>query len=205
MSRVISEASSATWELGKVSRFRKDSRVGTAFHKSTSRRMTTNWYFNWDLCMVPDEFVEAVEAAGAPFGIIPAGEQAVDIARVEAGLMIPGCDYGQFGNPNLLSGSHCKMARNQDRLVSPYDLNGGAFVSLDKDFIGKAGLQAEQANGGARYDLLGLEIDWRAIVTHCGDQGIAPLIGTKVDWEGRGLCLNGKDCGWASSERALFK
>src|SRR5579862_8016054 len=51
------KASGAKWELGKVSRFREDSRVGTAFHKSTSRRMTTNWYFNWDLCMVPDEFV----------------------------------------------------------------------------------------------------------------------------------------------------
>jgi aminomethyltransferase len=371
MSPVTSKASNATWELGKVSRFRKDSRVGTAFHKSTSRRMTTNWYFNWDLCMVPDEFVnyaqelhairtnvamadmspltkcvvagpdacralnyfvtrdigkmevgqvyytpmcdtggklmsdalvfretdtryrvtadpvadwlaefssgfditledvtdhfgiltlqgprsrdvleaatgqdwqslnfsrlvktrlgnipievgrtgftgelgyelcvsadraddlwEAVEAAGAPFGIIPAGEQAVDIARVEAGLMIPGCDYGQSWSRNLPSGSHCKMARNQERLVSPYDLNCGAFVSLDKDFIGKAALQKEQADGGGRYDLLGLEIDWRAIVTHCSEQGIAPLIGMKVDWEGRNLCLNGKDCGWASS------
>jgi aminomethyltransferase len=363
------KASGAKWELGKVSRFREDSRVGTAFHKSTSRRMTTNWYFNWDLCMVPDEFVNyadelqairtnvamadmspltkcvvvgpdackalnyfvtrdiskmevghvyytpmcdaggkmlsdalifreeankyrvtadpvlnwlaqigsgfditledvtdtlgiltlqgprsrdvlqattgqdwrslnfsrlvktrvgdievevgrtgftgelgyelcvsadraddlwnAVEAGGAPFGIIPAGEQAIDIARVEAGLMIPGCDYGQPGN--LPSGSHCKMSRNQDRLVSPYDLNCAGFVSLDKDFIGKAALQKEQANGGGRYALFGLDIDWRAIVTHCSDQGIAPLIGMKVDWEGRDLSVNGKDCGWASS------
>ena len=369
VSQVTNTGIVAKWQLGEVSRFREDSRVGTAFHKSTSKRMTTNWYFNWDLCMVPDEFVnyaeelnairtnvamadmspltkcvvsgpdacnalnyfvardvskvgigqvyytpicdaggkvmtdalvfreeesryrvtsdpvadwfaqnragfdialeevtddygiltlqgprsrdvlealtgqdwqslgfsrlvkthvgaievevgrtgftgelgyefcvaadraddlwDAVEAGGAKFGIIPAGEQALDIARTEAGLLISGCDYGQ--PRNFPSGSHCKMARNQGRLVSPYDLNYGAFVSLGKDFIGKAVLEKEQADGGGRYCLLGLEIDWRAIVTHCTDQGIAPLIGMKVDWEGRDLYLNGKECGWASS------
>ena len=40
---------------------------------------------------------EAVAAAGAPFGIQPAGEYAIDIARVEAGLILISADYTGAG------------------------------------------------------------------------------------------------------------
>ncbi|MCY3617304.1 MAG: hypothetical protein OXH67_13725 [Acidimicrobiaceae bacterium] len=36
---------------------------------------------------------DAVAEAGADFGLRPCGEWAIDVARVEAGLLIPGPDY----------------------------------------------------------------------------------------------------------------
>jgi hypothetical protein len=52
---------SKTWRVGKVSRFRLGGHTGTAFHRSTAALATTNWYFNWDLRMVPDEYVDYSE------------------------------------------------------------------------------------------------------------------------------------------------
>ena len=58
-------SSENVWDKGLVSRFRLDGNMGSPFHQRTSALATTNWYFNWDLRMVPDEFVDFAEEVKA--------------------------------------------------------------------------------------------------------------------------------------------
>ncbi len=62
-------------------------------------------------------------AAGQPFGLLPLGMQALDRARIEAGLLASGAEF--------------------DDLTSPYQAGIGWTVALKKpDFVGKAALEA---------------------------------------------------------------
>src|ERR1700691_4464518 len=56
---------SKVWAEGCVSRFRLDGNMGTPFRQRTSALATTNWFFNWDLRVVPNEFVDFAEEVKA--------------------------------------------------------------------------------------------------------------------------------------------
>ena len=140
---------------------------------------------------------DAVEQAGKPYGIIPAGQYALDILRIEAGLLITGCDYTNAG-PDP-SGSHCKASSHPDRLASPFEVNMGALVDLSKDdFIGKSALVKEKKNG-TKVQMRGVEIDWHSVVDLYVRQGIAPQISPKADWEGSDIFIDDEHVGWISS------
>lgn len=141
---------------------------------------------------------EAVEQAGLPFGIRAVGEQALDIARVEAGLFITGADYGHAGPEP--TGSHTIQSLRKDRQQTPLDLGLGKFVNFNKpDFVGRAALKRLSDTGGGTHDLLGLDIDWRAVVDQYVSKGRFPLRNTKVDWEGMDIQRGDQNIGWASS------
>lgn len=125
---------------------------------------------------------EAVDDAGKPFGIRPAGEYAIDVARVEAGLLIPGPDYANAGTDP--TGSHTVSATDPECISSPFELRMGTFVDLNKgDFVGKEALLAEQAAGGPERKMVGLQIDWRALVELHLDRGVPPNVSPRVRWE----------------------
>ena len=146
-----------------------------------------------DAPVVWDAFYEA----GQEFGVKPAGEYAIDIARVEAGLLIAGCDYANAG-PDP-SGSHTIASHDPEFISSPYELNMEFFVDLDKpEFMGKKALKEEHAKGSARK-LIGLDIDWRAISSLFVEQEIAPTISPRVNWNPLRLYLDNEYMGWASS------
>ena len=72
---------------------------------------------------------------GSRYGILPAGIIALDIARVEAGLIMIAVDY--------VSGTHAVI---ESQKSSPYEIGLGWAVSPDKgDFIGRRALAAERA------------------------------------------------------------
>ena len=50
--------SAASWQRAATSRFRVDGSIGTPFHTRTAALNTTPWIFNWDICHVPDEYVD---------------------------------------------------------------------------------------------------------------------------------------------------
>ena len=92
---------------------------------------------------------DRVMAAGRPWGIEPAGLDAMDVTRVEAGFIMNGVDYW--------SAHHCPI---EARKSTPYELGLGWTVQLGRgDFVGQATLVEEWARG-PRRKLVGLELDW---------------------------------------------
>lgn len=138
----------------------------------------------------------AVASAGAPFGIQPAGEYAIDIARVEAGLILISADYTGAG-PDAPSAD---VAPNPEDFVTPYELGLGHCVKLDKaaDFIGRDALAAEHRRGRGRC-VVGLTFDVEGIVQLFLDAGLSPDVSPRVRWDHLSLRAGGDVVGRASS------
>ena len=82
---------------------------------------------------------DAVMEAGKNYRILPAGLDALDVARVEAGFIMNGVDY--------FSANHCFIDSRQS---TPYEVGLGWTVQLDRDpFIGQAALRKEKERGSA--------------------------------------------------------
>ena len=109
----------------------------------------------WDVLM--DE--------GHAFDIHAAGMLALDVARVEAGLLLIDVDFNSS-----------KKALVEEQMYSPYEMGLGRLVNLDKSrFVGQAALIAEQKRGHAR-DIVGLEIDWPQVESIYEDVGLPPAV-----------------------------
>src|SRR4030088_1340560 len=77
---------------------------------------------------------DALMDAGRKFDIHPAGMLALDVARIEAGLLLIEVDY-----------ISSKKALIPEQKYSPYELGFGKMVHLDKEtFVGKAALLQQQ-------------------------------------------------------------
>ncbi|MCG7522541.1 aminomethyltransferase family protein [Ruegeria sp. Ofav3-42] len=132
---------------------------------------------------------EAVAKAGAQFDILPAGAWALDIARIEAGLLIVGYDYTSAGPDGGAAGVYAAGTLR----ASPLDLGLGRLIDYDGgDFVGKAALSAKTESGDHRQ-LVGLEIDWK------GFESDAPGNLTRVRWYPASLTADGRDAGFATS------
>ncbi len=112
---------------------------------------------------------DAVQEAGQEFGIQPAGEWAIDVARIEAGLLIAGYDYDMSGPDPGQDG----LITSPEHQATPYELGMGRFVDLDAgDFVGKQALAA--LAGTPAKTLVGLELDWRGILAAYAQRGLMP-------------------------------
>ena len=101
--------------------------------------------------------------AGRRFDIHPTGMLALDVARIEAGLILADVDYVSS-----------KKAVIPSQKYSPYELGLGKLVHLEKDsFIGKQALVKETKRGPERV-LTGLEIDWNEVESLFDDVGLPP-------------------------------
>jgi aminomethyltransferase len=92
---------------------------------------------------------DAIMAAGAPHGIAPLGFEALDMVRIEAGLVFGGYDF--------------------DATTDPFEAGIGFTVPAKKeeDYIGKAALARRRASPARR--LVGLEIEGNEKAGH-GDK-----------------------------------
>jgi aminomethyltransferase len=103
--------------------------------------------------------------AGAPYDITPTGMLALDVARIEAGLILLDVDY---------TGS--KKALIPSQAYSPYEIGLGRLVTLEKaPFIGQAALRCEAARGSARQ-LVGLDVDWDDLERLFAEAGLPPQV-----------------------------
>jgi aminomethyltransferase len=108
---------------------------------------------------------DALIATGSRHGITPCGILALDMARVEAALMLLDVDY---------ISAHKALIESQKS--SPYELNLGWTVDLSKEwFVGKDALAAEQAHGPA-WRFVGLEIDWVSLEKLFAAVGLPPRL-----------------------------
>ena len=106
---------------------------------------------------------DAVMESGKRFDIHAAGMLALDVARVEAGLLLIEVDY-----------SSSKKALIASQKYSPYELGFAKMVHLNKEnFIGKAALEQDQKQGVARQ-FVGLEIDWTEVEARYETFGLTP-------------------------------
>jgi aminomethyltransferase len=107
---------------------------------------------------------DAMVTAGREFDLKPAGMLALDVARIEAGLILIEVDY--FSS---------KRALIPSQKYSPCELNFGRMVHFEKEhFIGRSALLAEQRAGGPARRLVGLEIDWTEVESVYEKLDLAP-------------------------------
>ena len=117
----------------------------------------------WDRALkVFDELM----AKGKPFDIHPAGMVALDVARIEAGLILIEVDY--FSS---------KRALIEEQKYSPGEIGLGKLVDLKKEsFVGRDALALEQKRGGPARSLVGLEINWSEVEALYEKIGMAPQV-----------------------------
>ena len=111
---------------------------------------------------------DTVMEAGSAFGARPAGMLALDVARVEAGLILLEVDY-----------TSSRLALIPEQAYSPFELGIlGRFVDFDKaaDFVGKRALEAERDRGGPARRLVGLEAEWDGIEAAFAAQDLPPAL-----------------------------
>jgi aminomethyltransferase len=108
---------------------------------------------------------DALMEAGRAFDIHPAGMLALDVARIEAGLLLIEVDFNSS-----------KKALIEEQKYSPFELGLGRLVHANKNrFIGQAALLAEQQRGSAR-EIVGLEIDWPEVEQLYENVGLPPAV-----------------------------
>jgi glycine cleavage system T protein (aminomethyltransferase) len=101
--------------------------------------------------------------AGRRFDIHPTGMLALDVARIEAGLILADVDY-----------ISSKKAMIPSQKYSPAEIGLGRLVHYEKQsFIGRAALLQEKKTGPPRT-LVGLEIDWNDFEKLFDRQGLTP-------------------------------
>ena len=132
---------------------------------------------------------EALSAAGAAYGIRPAGMLALDVVRLEAGLILLEVDY-----------TSARHAMNPEQNYSPGEIGLGRLVSFDKaDFVGRLALEREARDGGPKRRLVGLQLDWNDIEGLFSAQGLPPAISPSVDRSHRPVFVGGRQVGRATS------
>ena len=133
---------------------------------------------------------DAVFEAGGAFGIHPAGIRALDVSRVEAGLILIEAEY-----------TSARHAISPEQMYSPFEIGLGRLVNFGKsaDFNGRRALLAEQRSGGPARRLVGLELDWAGIEEMYAKHGLAPAISPFVDRSPVPVYREGRQIGRATS------
>jgi len=108
---------------------------------------------------------DALGSKGKTFDMHPAGMLALDIARIEAGLILIEVDY-----------TSSKKSLIAAQKFSPAEIGLGKLVDLKKEtFVGREALAGE-AKKGAERALVGLEINWNEVEALYDGVGMAPQV-----------------------------
>jgi aminomethyltransferase len=108
---------------------------------------------------------DALMKKSSAFDLHPAGMLALDVARIEAGLLLIDVDYNSS-----------KKAMIEQQKYSPFELGLGRLVHLQKErFVGREALIQEQRNGYTRQ-IVGLEIDWPSVERIYDEIGLPPAM-----------------------------
>jgi aminomethyltransferase len=108
---------------------------------------------------------DALIEGGRAFDIHPAGMLALDVARIEAGLLLIDIDFNSS-----------KKSLIEDQKYSPFEMGLGRLVHLDKNrFVGQNALLAEKKKGPPR-EIVGLEIDWPEVAALYEEVGLPPAV-----------------------------
>jgi aminomethyltransferase len=114
----------------------------------------------WDAAL---QVWDAIADAGRAFDLHPTGMLALDIARIEAGLLLIDVDFHSS-----------RKALIESQKYSPFELGMARLVDFKKGpFVGRAALTGERLRGHARQ-IVGLEIDWTDVERLYESVGLPP-------------------------------
>ncbi len=126
--------------------------------------------------------------AGQPLGLRPAGLAALDLARIEAGLLLIEVDYVSS-----------LKALTERRKSTPYELGLGWTVALDgPDFVGRRALLRNHARG-AEWALVGLEVEWSELDRLYSSFDLAPQVAGRATRMAAPVYRDGIQVGQATS------
>jgi aminomethyltransferase len=131
---------------------------------------------------------DTIIGAGQPFDIKPVGMLALDVARVEAGLLLVDVDF---------NGS--RKAAIAAQKYTPYQMGLGRLVSAGKGpFIGRDALAAERQRTPRRA-IVGLEVDWTDVEALYEREGLAPVAPGAASRQPVPVVVNGLQVGRATT------
>lgn len=108
------------------------------------------WVDKDDALRVWDRLFEVA----SPYGVIPVGQDALLITRIEAGLLLVDVDFHS-----------ARFAWNDDQRATPLELGLGWMIrdldSDDRRFIGRSSIEREIARGSSRWTTTGVVVDWK--------------------------------------------
>ncbi len=113
------------------------------------------------------ELWDALMETGRAYALRPAGILALDVVRVEAGLILLEVDY--------TSSMHALIP---EQSYSPGEIGLGRLVALDKEtpFVGREALRREAKTGGPCRRLVGLDLDWVGMERLYAAQDLTPAL-----------------------------
>ena len=145
----------------------------------------------YEIWIPSDEAVKVWDAlmeAGRAFDIHPTGMLALDVARIEAGLLLIDVDFHSS-----------KKALIESQKYSPFEMGLGRLVNLDKGrFVGQAALVEEQRRGHPR-EIVGLDIDWTGVERLYDEAGLPPAVSPIASRVAVPVYKNGAQTGRATS------
>jgi aminomethyltransferase len=131
---------------------------------------------------------DALAAAGTAFDLHAAGMLALDIARIEAGLLLIDVDFHSS-----------RKAMIESQKYSPSELGLGRLVDLAKGpFVGCSALVEEQRRG-VRRQIVGLEVDWTEVERLYEAVGLPPTAPATASRVAVPVYRDGKQVGRATS------
>ena len=131
---------------------------------------------------------DAIFDAGKTLGIEPAGLDAMDVTRVEAGFIMLGVDF--YSAP---------MCTIESRKSTPFELGLGWTVKLGRGpFVGAQALARLKGEDPA-YQIVGLDISWPELEKLYEEYGLPPSLPAFVDREPIPVYHDGVQVGRATS------
>jgi len=110
---------------------------------------------------------DRVSEAGRPHGLVPFGQVALLIARIEAGLLLYRVDF-----------QSARRAENDEQRSTPFELGlGWMLAGIDDDsrpFVGRRALLRERDEGRSRWVMMGLAVDQLAYDEAHRAAGVSP-------------------------------
>ena len=133
---------------------------------------------------------DALMETGRAYALRPAGMLALDVVRVEAGLILLEVDY--------TSSMHALIP---EQSYSPGEIGLGRLVALDKEtpFVGQAALRREAAAGGPPRRLVGLDLDWTDLERLYAVQDLTPTLASTAWRQQIPVYAGGRQVGRATS------
>jgi len=139
----------------------------------------------WDRAI---DIWDALMSKGRAFDIHPAGMLALDVARVEAGLLLIEVDFNSS-----------KKALIEAQKYTPFEMGLGRLVQLDaRPFVGRAPLLAERERGPARQ-IVGLDVSWPEVEKLYDRIGLAPQLSATASRVAVPVFRNGTQIGRATT------
>lgn len=106
---------------------------------------------------------DAIVSAGRAFDLHPTGMLALDVARIEAGLLLIDVDFHSS-----------RKALIESQKYTPHELGLGRLVDTTKGaFVGRAAIAGEVKRGVVRQ-IVGLEVDWTEVEKLYDAVGLPP-------------------------------